>query len=63
VKNEILKVFVIFRWASVPAGQVPRIMLIISVNTKPLCFKYSLLETKKQMCSGIIQMKSPADVV
>lgn len=43
----ILREFVIFRWWCVPAGQVPRSMLIISLNTKPLCFKYSLSETRE----------------
>lgn len=30
-----------------PAGLVPRNGLIISLNTKPLCFKYSLSATQE----------------
>ena len=39
--------FVIFEGCAIPAGQLPRNMLIISLNTKPLGFKYSLSETQE----------------
>lgn len=39
--------FVIFKGCAIPAGQLPRNMLIISLNTKPLGFKYSLSETQE----------------